>query len=135
MHTGLSARGGAHVAIWLLRFLGSSAFGDPPFRWGALGALLMNFATYGYTWTVVPRLPELMPLHYNGAGVVDLIGRPDELFRLPVIGTIVLVANLALGIFLHARERPAAHVLLWTGAAVQAVLAAGVWVLVDRAAG
>lgn len=90
---------------------------------------------YGYVWSVQAGLPELMPLHYNGAGVVDLIGRPFELFKLPAIGTGILLANGVVGWLLHPIERPAAHVLLWTALAVQLVFGSGAWILVQRAAG
>jgi hypothetical protein len=90
---------------------------------------------YGYVWSVQGGLPELMPLHFNGAGVVDLIGRPIELFKLPAIGTGILLANAIAAWVLHTAERPAAHVLLWTAVAVQLVFGSGAWILVQKAAG
>jgi hypothetical protein len=97
--------------------------------------ILANLATYGYVWTAIETLPELMPLHYNGAGVVDLIGRPAELLRLPAIGTLVLAGNAALALTIHRSERPAAHILFWTALAMQLVIGSGAWVLVTKAAG
>jgi hypothetical protein len=113
----------------------SSFAADGPARAGLAATLLVNLVAYAYVWTAIATLPELMPLHYNGAGVVDLIGRPAELLRLPAIGTLVMVANAALGMSIHRAERPAAHILLWTALAAQIVIGTGAWVLVTKAAG
>jgi len=113
----------------------TSVLGDLGLRVAVAATVLANLAVYGYVWTAIPGLPELMPLHYNGVGVVDLIGRPAELLRLPEIGTVVLGANLALAFALHRAERPAAHILLWTALAVQLMVGAGAWILVTKAAG
>jgi uncharacterized membrane protein len=90
---------------------------------------------YAYVWSVQGSLPELMPLHYNGAGVVDLIGRPSELVKLPAIGTGILLANAVLAWLLHRAERPAAHLLVWAAFVAQLVFGSGAWVLVQKAAG
>src|SRR5205823_13866521 len=108
----------------------ASVAGDRPARAALAATLLTNLVAYAYVWSAIGALPELMPLHYNGAGVVDLIGRPAELLRLPAIGTLVLVANAALALTLHRAERPAAHILLWTALAAQLVIGSGAWILV-----
>jgi hypothetical protein len=95
-------------------------------------ALLVNLALYAYLWRVTPTLPEVMPLHYDALGVVDQLGRPAELFRLPIIGSVVLVADALLAAALHPRERPAAHVLVWAALGVQLVLASGTWLVIAR---
>jgi hypothetical protein len=109
--------------------------GDPGLALGVAIGAIANLIMYLYVWSALPTLPELMPLHYNGAGVVDLIGRPGELFKLPVIGTLILVVNAVGAAILHQAERPAAHILLWTAATVQLAFGAGVWLLVSKAAG
>jgi hypothetical protein len=118
-----------------LRLAARSAAADPALRLGLAIDVLANLVTYLYVWRAIGSLPELMPLHYNGAGVVDLIGRPVELLRLPAIGTLVLAANLLVGLALHRGERPAAQMLIWVGLAVQVVIGSGAWVLVTKAAG
>jgi uncharacterized membrane protein len=97
--------------------------------------LVLNLAFYAYVWSAQPGLPELMPLHYNGAGVVDLIGRPAELMKLPAIGTMILLLNGAVALALRGRERPAAMLMLVVACAVQLVFGSGAWVLVSKAAG
>jgi len=57
-------------------------------------------------------LPPLVPLHYNSFGQVDLIGEPRELFKLPVIGAILLLGDLLLAATIHQHERFAALLLL-----------------------
>lgn len=90
---------------------------------------------YAYVWSVQGGLPELMPLHYNGAGVVDLIGHPFELLKLPAIGSAIVLVN-GLGAWLvHRAERPAAHLFVWTALAAQLVFGSGAWILVQKANG
>lgn len=113
--------------------LPATALTDRPLLGAAAAALIANLALYLYLWRVAPTLPELMPLHYDAFGVVDQIGRASELFRLPLIGSLVLVVDVALAWALHARERPAAHVLAWAGLGVQLVLASGAWLVISRA--
>ena len=113
--------------------LPASALADRPLVGASAVALLANLALYVYLWRVTPTLPELMPLHYDALGVVDQIGRPSELFRLPLIGTLVLLVDGLLAAVLHERERPAAHVLVWAALAVQLVLASGAWLVISRA--
>ena len=127
------SRGGPWLL--LLRRLVDSWWSDRAFVWGALAAVLANAGLYLYVWWLVHGQPELIPLHYDPTGTVDLIGRPSELFRLPLIGSLILSANLVIAGVVHRYERVAGHVLLWTALGVQLVLASGVWLLIAKAAG
>jgi hypothetical protein len=127
VHAGLPA--GRRGQISLPR----SWLGDKALVAALAAALLANLALYAYLWRITPTLPEVMPLHYDALGVVDQLGRPDELFRLPMIGTLVLVVDALLAVLLHGRERPAAHVLAWAALGVQLVLASGAWLVISRA--
>ena len=100
-----------------------------------IGSVVVNLAVLAYLISMQTGLPELMPLHYNGAGVVDMIGRPSELYKLPAIAGLILLGNVFLASVLYRSERPAAHILIWTGAIVQCVFGTGAWVLVVKAAG
>jgi hypothetical protein len=124
-----------YLDVGLLAAQLSSIGHDGAARIVLVATLLANLASYAYVWSALESLPALMPLHYNGAGVVDLIGRPAELMRLPAIGTLLLVANAAIALTLHRAERPAAHILLWTALAAQLVIGSGAWILVTKAAG
>jgi hypothetical protein len=61
-------------------------------------------------------------LHYNSVGSVDLIGPRADLFKMPGIGAIVLLADLVLGSLIHRRERTAALALLAASVLVQVML-------------
>ena len=100
-----------------------------------VGSVIVNLAVLIYLISMQGGLPELMPLHYNGAGVVDLIGQPTELYKLPVIAGAILACNVFLASILYRTERPAAHILIWTAAIVQCVFGTGAWVLVVKASG
>jgi hypothetical protein len=113
--------------------LAASALADRPLVVALAVSLLANLALYAFLWQVTPTLPEVMPLHYDALGVVDQLGRPAELFRLPLIGSLVLAVDALLAAVLHGRERPAAHVLAWGALAVQVVLASGAWLVISRA--
>lgn len=113
--------------------LAATWWSDRPLAAALIAATLANLALYAYVWRALAGLPEMMPLHYDAQGVVDQLGRPSELFRLPIIGSIVLVADAALAALMHRRERPAAHVLIWVGLGVQVVLASGAWLVITRA--
>ncbi|HEV8635063.1 MAG TPA: hypothetical protein VG370_12590 [Chloroflexota bacterium] len=135
----MSVRWSASARPWTgllrLRWLVGSWLSDRPFAWAAIAAVLANAGLYLYVWWIVPGLPELIPLHYDPTGTVDQIGRPGGLFRLPIVGSLVLVANLAIAGVVHLFERTAGHVLVWTALGVQVVLAGGVWLLIAKAAG
>jgi uncharacterized membrane protein len=116
-----------------VRRLPDAALSDRPLLAVFALALVANLALYLYLWRVTPSLPEVMPLHYDALGVVDQLGRPAELFRLPMIGSVVLLVDAVLSAFLQERERPAAHVLVWAALGVQLVLASGAWLVISRA--
>lgn len=86
----------------------------------ALGAVV-NAALFAYVCWRYPTLPSLLPLHFDALGHPDRIGLRAEVFSLPAIGLVTLVANSALGLFLHERERLAAT-LLFAAALVAQIL-------------
>jgi hypothetical protein len=60
-----------------------------------------------------------LPLHFNAEGMADRIGNKTELFALPIIGLLILGANLILGLILYRRERAGSYLLWGAAAAVQ----------------
>jgi len=60
-------------------------------------------------------LADLQPLHFDSAGQPDRWGTRAQVFTLPFIGMLALIANGGLGFLLYERQRPAAY-LLWSGA-------------------
>jgi hypothetical protein len=81
--------------------------------------LLLNLAVVALAYT---NLPDQIALRFDAAGRPSQFGPRSDLLHLPLIGLLGLLANAALGVWLHARERLLAR-LLWVGAAgLQAVL-------------
>jgi hypothetical protein len=90
--------------------------------WMLLGAaVVINLALFGYLSARFPGLDFQLPLHFNRLGRADRIGTKMELFALPIIGAIILGANLALGLILYRRERAGSY-LLWGSAAAAQML-------------
>jgi len=81
---------------------------------------LAGLAVYVYVW--MPSLPQLLPLHYNGLGSVDLIGPRTDLYKMPGIGAIIFLADLVLASLLYRNERMAAALLLTSSALVEIML-------------
>jgi hypothetical protein len=80
-----------------------------------VSALALLIALFGYIALRYPALAELQPLHFSAAGQPDRWGTRLQVFTLPFIGLLALVANGGLGFLFYGRERPAAY-LLWSGA-------------------
>jgi Bacterial PH domain len=89
----------------------------------ALGvALVLLLATLAAISLNYGALPALIPTRFDSGGRPTAMGPPTDLLRLPLGGLVVLLANIALGVWAHPRQRVAAR-LVWVGAAlVQAIL-------------
>src|SRR5262249_17773137 len=75
------------------RFTGSPFWRDRGAQIVMLLAMAINLALFGYLMIAYPRLPPLIPLHYNIFGVVDRIGFANEIFSLPLIALAILGFN------------------------------------------
>ena len=90
--------------------------------WTLLGAAaVINLGLFGYLAASFPGLDFQLPLHFNRLGQADRIGTKMELFALPIIGLLILVANISLGLILYRRERAGSYLLWGAAAAVQAL--------------
>ncbi len=90
--------------------------------WTLLGAAaVINLGLFGYLAASFPGLDFQLPLHFNRLGQADRIGTKMELFALPIIGLIILAANISLGLILYRRERAGSYLLWGAAAAVQAL--------------
>jgi len=81
---------------------------------------LAGLVVYVYVW--MPSLPQLLPLHYNGLGSVDLIGPRTDLYKIPGIGAVIFLADLVLASLLYRRERMAAALLLTSSVLAEIML-------------
>jgi hypothetical protein len=88
------------------------------------GALALLIVLFGYISMRYASLADLQPLHFDAAGQPDRWGTRIQVFTLPFIGLLALIANGGLGFLLYERERTASY-LLWSGAIVVQVLVWG----------
>jgi Bacterial PH domain/Domain of unknown function (DUF1648) len=85
-------------------------------------AALALVLLFGFLAWRFQALPDSVPLHYSSAGLPDRLGSRAQLFILPFIGLLTLVANSSLGgIAYHRKERFGAY-LLWAGALLVQVM-------------
>ena len=90
--------------------------------WILLGvAAAINLGLFGYLATMFPGLDFQLPMHFNRLGQPDRIEPKAGLFALPIIGLIILAANVILGLILYRRERAGSYLLWGAAAAVQAL--------------
>ncbi len=52
------------------------------------------------------KLPDTIPIHYNGAGTADNFGRKDSIFVLPLIATVLFTGLTILNKFPHIFNYP-----------------------------
>lgn len=71
----------------------------------AVGAvvLLLHWAGVAYHFEA---LPEVIPVHYNGAGVADGFGARAMIYALPVVATVLYVGLTILTRFPHVMNYP-----------------------------
>lgn len=102
-------------------------WGDRIAQIALVGGILLNLALFGLLLFRYPRLPNLLPLHYDASGAVDRISPRTHVFALPVIGLITLLVNLVLGWMLYRRERIASYMAWSGGMLVQILLLVALW--------
>ncbi len=95
---------------------------DLPFLGMSLATLALNLSIWGYLCFRYPQLPQLLPIHYTASGDVDRIGFPRELFLLPGIGLLVLLANGAVAAFSYRNKPLGVYFLAGTAVVVQLLL-------------
>jgi len=78
-------------------------------------------------WRQFDTFPDLIGLHFNAYGEVDLIGGKNEIFKLPVIGAGIWAANLALAFVVWPYDRVLSRLLLAVSVLVQVIFAVAAW--------
>lgn len=84
-------------------------------------AAVANLSLFLYLWYVYSVLPLVVPLHFTAFGETDRIAPKDDIFRLPAIGLLILLANLALSLVLGRRYRGGSLILLGAALAAQLI--------------
>ena len=74
-------------------------------------ALVILLVAYGYISAVFPSLPQSIPLHFNQAGEANLVGPPGDAFRIPLIGSLILIANSLIVLVLQGHLRNTGRLL------------------------
>jgi hypothetical protein len=108
-----------------------SAWQDRAAQAWIAAAVIANLALFAFIALRFPNLPDLLPLHFDATGMPDRIGSRIELFRLPLIGLLVLVVNNGLALLLHRREPLATYLLLASAFAAQLLLAVAIYQIVQ----
>ncbi|MBX6753177.1 MAG: DUF1648 domain-containing protein [Thermorudis peleae] len=85
---------------------------DPLLRTFLILAVLLNVGLILLLLIEYNRLPQTLVLHWNANGLPDRIGDRQEIWILPIITTLVTVANLVLAWVLFQIDRMAARFLV-----------------------
>lgn len=67
---------------------------------------LLIFALWSLTFINFNSLPDIIPTHYNGAGVADGFGDKWMILTLPLVATVLFVAMTILNKFPHIFNYP-----------------------------
>lgn len=90
----------------------------------AAAALVAGFVLLAEAFWRFPSLPDEIPMHFDALGRPDRLVPAQRVFYLPLIGSIVILANSILAITVYRRERALSY-YLWGGAVVVQVLLLG----------
>jgi hypothetical protein len=99
-----------------------SALFDAWFAASAAAGLVLLLGMLAVLGLGFESLPFEIPMRFDATGDPSQIAPRTDLLRLPLIGLLLLVADWALGIWVHPRDRLLARVLWLGGAVLQAVL-------------
>jgi len=84
-------------------------------------AIILGMVLLAMVFWMFPHLPSAVPMHFDTLGRPDRLAPPEELFYLPLIGSIVVMLNAVLAIVFYHRERLLSY-FLWGGAGLVQVL-------------
>lgn len=102
--------------------------------WFAFSLVLVALgALGGYLFSQYPDLPALVQIDFPRATGIVRVGERSELLRIGAVGGGIVAVNLALGFFIHIRERAAGLWLFTSAALLQAVLLGAAIVAFERA--
>jgi hypothetical protein len=93
----------------------------------ALAALALDGALALVLWRRYDLLPDLVAIHFNAFGEVDLIGGKQDIFKLPLIGALVWAANGLVATVTGRYDRVIARIALGTAALVELLFCLAVW--------
>jgi hypothetical protein len=112
-----STSAGARQPIWLDRWALALAL---------LGAAL-DAALAIILWRRYDLLPDLVAIHFNAFGEVDLIGSKQDIFRLPLIGALIWACNGIVATVASPHDRVLARTALGAALLVEVLLSLAAW--------
>jgi hypothetical protein len=99
-----------------------SSIRDLTFSASIVASVALLAVSVTYIWLKWDGLPGTIPLHFAADGTPDMLGPREDVFRIPGIGAAIFIANLGLGLALHAREQAAARMIWATSVIVQVLV-------------
>jgi uncharacterized membrane protein len=104
-----------------LSFRSRDIWRDRVMQFSMGAAIVLNVALFAVVAAQFGRLPDEVPLHFDGPGQVDRFGSPAGLYVLPLIGLITWLTAALLGWFFHQvrDEKPVAYIVWGTTVAIQ----------------
>ncbi|MFN8522408.1 MAG: PH domain-containing protein [Chloroflexota bacterium] len=85
------------------------------------GSIALLLASLAYAWYRWEDLPDIITIHVGPDGSPDQRGPREDFYRVPGIGTAILLLNVVVGLVLYTRERAGAR-MLWATALVVQIL-------------
>ena len=104
-----------------LSFLSRDFWRDRVMQFCMGASIILNVALFAVIAAQIGRLPDQVPLHFDGLGQVDRLGSPAGLYLLPLIGLISWLSAALLGWYFHQvrEEKPVAYILWGATVAIQ----------------
>jgi hypothetical protein len=99
-------------------------------RWSVMLAVLalgLNGALAFALWSRFETLPDLIAIHFNPYGEVDLIGSKSEIFKLPLIGVLIWAMNALVATLTSPHDRVLARLVLAVSVLAQVLFALAAW--------
>jgi hypothetical protein len=78
-------------------------------------------------WRRYDTLPDLVAIHFNAFGEVDLIGGKQDIFKLPLIGVLIWAANGLVATVTSPYDRVLARTVLGAALVVEVLLSLAAW--------
>jgi uncharacterized membrane protein len=66
-----------------------------------LACIAMLLITWAYTFVEYSTLPDIIPTHFNSAGIADDYGSKATIFIIPAIGSLVYLLLFVLSLYPH----------------------------------
>ena len=99
-------------------------------RWAlvlAVTGLLLDAALALILWRRYELLPDLVAIHFNAYGEVDLIGGKPDIFKLPLIGALVWASNGLVATVTSPYDRVLSRTAIGAAAVVQLLMCLAAW--------